>query len=122
MACSTHRSTTRCVEPSYRRQCFPTRINDAGRTMRRTGWRSQFIDAIGTGVAVTREVAILPPLSPRQRGQLAALVATDLGVRLPQTPLFTRRLLSSLWTMGARRPDTQEQSSSARILFGNADQ
>lgn len=90
--------------------------------MRRTGWRSQFIDAIGTGVAVTREVAILPPLSPRQRGQLAALVATDLGVRLPQTPLFTRRLLSSLWTMGARRPDTQEQSSSARILFGNADQ
>ncbi|WP_172827677.1 TniQ family protein [Mycobacterium colombiense] len=39
-----------------------------------------------------------------------------------QTPLFTRRLLSSLWTMAARRPDTQEQSSSARILFGNADE
>lgn len=51
--------------------------------MRRAGWGSQFIGAIGTGVSVTREVAILPTLSPRQRGQLAALVATDLGLRLP---------------------------------------
>lgn len=85
MACSAHHSTTRCVEPSHRRQCFPTRINDAGRTLRRAGWRSRFIGAIGSGVSVTREVAILPTLSPRQRGQLAALVATDLGFRLPQT-------------------------------------